>query len=137
MKIPPHLFLLLNIIGFGLWGFIGKIGTSAMGKYRYLLVSYLTVTVLTGVLLWSSNEPSPGFSPVYLYPVVSGIFTWMAVTTYFYALEEMPLSTVASLSSLYPVITITLSIVFLQERPTVSQGLGMILALIAGFLIGR
>ena len=137
MKIPPQLFILLNILGFGVWGFIGKIGTSAVGKYRYLTISYLIVTILMGLLLGSSGERGPGLPTDYLYPVVSGLFTWMAVTAYFHALEKLPLSTVASLSSLYPIITVLLSIVFLQERPTISQGVGIILAMIAGFLISR
>lgn len=40
------------------------------------------------------------------------------------------------LSALYPAITITLSLVFLGEHPSVTQGIGIILALIAAVLLG-
>jgi uncharacterized membrane protein len=137
MKIPPQVFIVLNILGFGIWGFIGKIGMSAVGKYRYLFVSYLTVTVMISVLFYASNERGPVPYTTYLYPLIGGIFTGMAITSYFNALERIPLSVVSSLSSLYPVITVILSITFLNERLTWMQGLGIILALISGFLLSR
>jgi uncharacterized membrane protein len=137
MKIPPQVFIVLNILGFGIWGFIGKIGMSAVGKYRYLFVSYLTVTVMISVLFYASNERGPVPYTTYLYPLIGGIFTSMAITSYFNALERIPLSVVSSLSSLYPVITVILSITFLNERLTWMQGLGIILALISGFLLSR
>jgi len=137
VKIPPYFFIVLNILGFGLWGFIGKIGVSTIGKYRYLVVSYLAVTVIMAFLLFTSNEKGTLLRNDYLYPVLGGICTGIAVASYFNALEEIPLSVVSSLSSLYPVITVLLSIVFLHEKPTVSQGLGIILALAASFLLSH
>lgn len=137
MKIPPQAFIVLNILGFGLWGFIGKIGMTTIGKYRYLFVSYLTVTVMISVLLYASNERSPVPLTEYYYPLIGGICTGIAITSYFNALEKIPLSVVSSLSSLYPVITVMLSISFLNEKLTGIQGLGILLALISGFLLSR
>ncbi|UCD73426.1 MAG: DMT family transporter [Candidatus Bathyarchaeota archaeon] len=137
MKIHPQIFIVLNILGFGLWGFIGKIGMATVGKYRYLLLSYLTVTLMMSVLFYASNERGPGPSTEYLYPLIGGICTGMAVASYFNALENVPLSVVSSLSSLYPVITVILSVSFLNERLTGMQGLGIILALVSGFLLSR
>jgi uncharacterized membrane protein len=44
-------------------------------------------------------------------------------------------STVISLSSLYPVITILLSVLFLHERISRREGLGIVFALVAGWLL--
>ena len=137
MKIPPQVFIVLNILGFGIWGFIGKIGMATVGKYRYLFLSYLTVTLMMSVLLYASNERSPVPPTEYLYPLIGGICTGIAVASYFNALEKVPLSVVSSLSSLYPVITVILSISFLNEKLTGMQVLGIILALVSGFLLSR
>ncbi len=137
MKIHPQIFIVLNILGFGLWGFIGKLGMVIVGKYRYLLLSYLTVTLMMSVLFYASNERVSVPSTEYLYPVIGGICTGMAVASYFNALEKVPLSVVSSLSSLYPVITVILSVFFLNEKLTGMQGLGIILALVSGFLLSR
>jgi uncharacterized membrane protein len=137
MKIPPQAFILLNILGFGLWGFVGKIGMTTIGKYRYLFVSYLTVTVMMSVLFYASNERKIISIAEYIYPLIGGICTGIAIASYFNALENVPLSVVSSLSSLYPVITVMLSISFLSEKLTIMQVLGIILALISGFLLSR
>jgi len=39
-------------------------------------------------------------------------------------------------SALYPAVTILLSLLFLGERPSLTQALGMLLALIAALLLG-
>jgi drug/metabolite transporter (DMT)-like permease len=39
------------------------------------------------------------------------------------------------MTSLYPVVTIVLSAIFLHERLTKREGIGVVLALIAGWLI--
>ncbi len=137
MNVPPQLFILLNILGFGLWGFIGKIGMTAMGKYRYLSASYLIVTTIMTFLLLTTDERSQIQPREYLYPIIGGICTGIAVASYFNALERIPLSVVSSLSSLYPLITVLLSMIFFHEKPTGNQGLGILLAIIAGFLLSR
>ena len=50
-------------------------------------------------------------------------------------MEKGKVSTVIALSSLYPVVTIVLSILLLHERITRREGLGIVFALAAGWLL--
>jgi transporter family protein len=59
----------------------------------------------------------------------------MGFLAFFAAIEKGKVSTVIAMSSLYPVITIVLSVLFLQERISTREGLGMACALLAGFLL--
>jgi len=55
--------------------------------------------------------------------------------TFFAALDLGKTSTVVTLSALYPLVTILISIAFLHERLTARQAVGIVLALIANALL--
>ena len=54
---------------------------------------------------------------------------------FFAAIEKGKVSTIIGLSSLYPVVTIALSVLLLHEKITKREGLGIALALTAGWLL--
>jgi transporter family protein len=54
---------------------------------------------------------------------------------FFAAIEKGKVSTIIGLSSLYPVVTIALSILLLHEKITRREGLGIAFALLAGWLL--
>jgi transporter family protein len=72
-----------------------------------------------------------GFS----WAALGGFFAFIGFLTFFAALEQGSASTVVTLSALYPLVTILLSIAFLHERLTTRQGVGITLALIASALL--
>jgi transporter family protein len=55
--------------------------------------------------------------------------------TFFAALDQGKASTVVTLSALYPVVTILLSIAFLHEKLTMRQVVGIVFALAASVLL--
>ena len=70
--------------------------------------------------------------------VVGGVFNGLGALTSFAALERGgKASIVIPLIYLYPVVTIVLAIVFLHERLTRLQGIGMLLAIVAGLLLSQ
>jgi transporter family protein len=73
----------------------------------------------------------PGFS----WSVAAGFFTFIGFLTFFSALEQGKASTVVTLSALYPVVTILLSVIFLHERISLKEGAGIVFALIASVLL--
>ncbi len=65
----------------------------------------------------------------------AGFVNFMGFLAFFAAIEKGKVSTVIAMSSLYPVITIVLSVLFLQEKISPREGLGIACALLAGFLL--
>ena len=59
----------------------------------------------------------------------------MGFLAFFAAIEKGKVSTMAAMSSLYPVITIALSVLFLHEKVRPREGLGIACALLAGLLL--
>ena len=72
-----------------------------------------------------------GFS----WAALGGFFAFIGFLTFFAALDKGETSTVVTLSALYPVVTILISVAFLHERVTPRQGIGIVIALIASALL--
>ena len=73
----------------------------------------------------------PGFS----WAASGGFLAFVGFLTFFAALDQGKASTVVTLSALYPLVTILLSIAFLHEKLTPRQGAGIVFALIASVLL--
>jgi transporter family protein len=71
----------------------------------------------------------------FTWAALGGFFAFIGFLTFFAALDKGNTSTVVTLSALYPVVTILISIAFLHERLTHRQGIGIVLALIASALL--
>jgi bacterial/archaeal transporter family protein len=65
----------------------------------------------------------------------AGFVNFIGFLTFFAAVERGKVSTVISLSSLYPVVTIVFSALLLHERISRREGFGIVLALAAGWLL--
>ena len=80
----------------------------------------------------STIEWSPqGFG----WSAAAGFVNFMGFLAFFAAIEKGKVSTMAAMSSLYPVITIALSVLFLHEKVSPREGLGIACALLAGLLL--
>lgn len=128
----------ISCIGlWGVWGFIAKL-TTARGVHPLALsaLSSLTGAVLTWVAVYVVQPPMERATPNLLFALATGICGSLGGIAFFFALGHGRASLVVPLSSLYPAITILLSLIFLDERPSVTQGIGIVLALVASLLLG-
>lgn len=120
----------------GIWGFIAKLTTS-QGVHPLALsaISSVTGAAITWLVLFVVKPP---FVQGLHLPmaVLTGICGSLGGVAFFFALGYGRASIVVPLSALYPAITILLSLIFLGERPSFPQGIGMVLALIAAILLG-
>ena len=130
-----YLYAILTILTWGVWGVFSKFA-SAHSKPRQILI-FQSVGVLAFALVVLCVErfhiewSTPGFT----WSVAAGFFTFIGFLTFFAALEHGKASTVVTLSALYPVVTILLSVIFLRERISLKEGAGIVFALIASVLL--
>lgn len=102
-----------------------------------LFVARATALLLFGaVLLLRRQRPWPArVSPTPA--LIAGVFDVTANACYLFALASAPLALVATLANLYPAFTVLLGVLFLGDRPRLVQQLGLVMALVAIFLITR
>ena len=130
-----HLYAGLTVVTWGLWGVFSKLASNVTKPRQALL--FQTVGVLafaTVVLVMEKFRVEWNFAG-FSWAALGGFFAFIGFLTFFAALDKGETSTVVTLSALYPVVTILISVAFLHERVTPRQGIGIVIALIASALL--
>jgi bacterial/archaeal transporter family protein len=119
----------------GLWSFIPKITTRYITPKSAILFEVLGGIVVAAAVLISMRF-KPDIHPVGIaLALTTGILGFSGALLFLYAVSKGPVSLVAVLSALYPVITVLLSIMILKEAISMKQWLGIALGLVSMLLI--
>jgi transporter family protein len=132
---PWVLYSFLTVLCWGLWGVFSKLASNYSRPRQTLLFQAVGVVVFALMVLTMERfqiQRSPiGFG----WSLAAGFINFAGFLAFFAAIEKGKVSTIIALSSLYPVVTILLSILLLHEKITRREGLGIALALTAGWLL--
>jgi bacterial/archaeal transporter family protein len=124
-----------SFILWGLWSFIPKITTKYISPKSAILFEVLGA-ILFAIIILISLQFKPDFHPKgALLAVLTGVLGFAGALCFLYAASKGPISLVAVLSALYPIIAIVLAIIFLNETITLKQGLGIVLGIGAMVLL--
>jgi transporter family protein len=134
------LFLVLNVLSYGLWGFAAKV-SQQKGASSYMSATLTTIgTVIVTLLIFA---PQLDFSQLrldkdYIMPgVVAGLCVALGNLLLYESLDTIPVSIAYPLSGLYILITVALAIVFLKEQITINHSIGVICSVLAVFFLSR
>ncbi len=132
---PWILYACITVVAWGVWGVFSKLASN-YGRPRQTLLFQVAGVMAFGVIVLSMERfhitwSAQGFG----WSAAAGFVNFIGFLTFFAAVEKGKVSTVIAMSSLYPVITIVLSILFLHEKISSREGLGIACALLAGFLL--
>ena len=130
--LPPALFALLN---FGLWGFFSKITVMNIDSKSALFFQSVGVFVIGIVALMLMDfKPATEWKGL-TFGVLTGLCSGIGSLFFLIAVDKGKSSTIVTLTSLYPVITILLSYVILREGFHLKQTLGIVFALLSLYLL--
>lgn len=119
----------------GLWSFIPKITTKYISPQSAMLFEVIG-GIIFAIIVLISLKFKPDLHPKgVLLAISTGILGFGGALCFLYAATKGPISLVAVLSSLYPIIVIVLATFFLNETITIKQGLGIVLGFGAMILI--
>lgn len=126
---------ILAMVTFGTWGFFPKLAVNYIGPKSALIYQVLG-GLLVGMIGLAMLKFKPETHPLgILFALLTGI-TGVAGTLFYYvAASRGQISVVASLTALYPIITIMLAQIFLHETLVVKQVIGLCFAVIAIVLL--
>lgn len=119
----------------GLWSFIPKITTRYIGPKSAMLFEVLGGIIIATIILFSLKFKPDIHPKGILLAMMTGILGFSGALFFLYAASKGPISLIAVLSALYPVITVALAMLFLNESISIKQGVGIILGLVAMILI--
>ncbi len=128
------IFGIFALVTYGLWGFFSKLATNYIDPKSILIYGALG-SLIIGIIVLSFL----GFKPeIHIKGIIFGGLAGITITlgTLFFlsALSKGKVSVVVPMTALYPLITIILSFLLLNEQITIKQGIGIILAIIAMIL---
>ncbi len=119
----------------GLWSFVPKITIKYISPKSAILFEVLG-GIIFGIIVLISMQFKPDFHPKgALLATSTGIVGFAGALCFLYAASKGPISLVAVLSALYPIIAIVLAVFFLNETITIKQGLGIVLGIVAMALL--
>lgn len=139
MKPELAILGLVIIILWGLWGFLYKYGVTRLGLLSALLATSIFYTLLNIIViayLYSRgvNFPMESTTAVLLSGTAAGA---TASILFLYALQKYPGSVVIPMTALYPAVSVVLAILILKEDINKINGIGIVLAIVAGYLLSR
>jgi transporter family protein len=71
------------------------------------------------------------------YAILGGLFGSLGTISFYQALIKGQAATIVAFTALYPAITVILAILVLKEQISISQAIGIGLAILAGYLLTR
>ncbi|MEM0444663.1 MAG: DMT family transporter [Nitrososphaerota archaeon] len=128
-------FAFLALMVWGIWGFMSRLVAASIG-WREMTVLASIGSVSSMILFAVLVRPSLSYPlDTLILAFIVGVLGFMGAPLLYASLERNPSSIVIVATSLYPIVTIILSALFLREAPTAKQAMGIVLALAALVLI--
>jgi transporter family protein len=131
-------FSLIAVICWGVWGIFTKMSLKYYGWQQIYIIAGVVTMVTSCILFIFTIRQNGSFTPISIgfnYALYAGIASTIALLSFYYAVKLGKVSIVVPLSALYPIVTVTLSGIFLGEKITLLQGTGIIFAILAIFLL--
>lgn len=127
------------ILLWGLWGFFYKYGVVKLGFARAIMITSVVYTMLNIIIiayLFNSGIRFPMTVDAGVL-ALGTIFGVSAGLLFIFALQKYPGSIIIPLTALYPAVAAVLAILILKEQIKAINALGIILAIVAGFLLTK
>jgi transporter family protein len=133
------LFVGITIIMWGLWGFFGKV---ALDRKMAPITIFLAEILISGIcavpiaiVQYHRQEGFPLHIPWNVYGLISGAGLAIGLVFYYMALWRSEVSTVVPLTAIYPLVSVVLSRIFLNEPFRLPQVMGVLLVIIGTILL--
>ncbi|MFH1774297.1 MAG: DMT family transporter [Methanobacteriota archaeon] len=138
MKTEVATLGLVIIIFWGIWGFLYKLGISKIGLGRALLWSSMTYGLTNLIIISFLLHRGISLSGSGSWLIVAGsIFATAGSLLFLFALQKYPVSIVLPLTALYPAVSVVLGILILREELKPLSAVGILLAIVAGYLLSK
>jgi len=122
---------LIALFLYGAWGYWGTRASNFINPLSITFYSSIGV-LISGVIALVLLDFKPDLSAKgSAYGLLNGLASGIACIFFILALRKGPTMPVVLVTSMYPLITLMLCMIFLKQGLTFKQGLGMIFALVA------
>jgi transporter family protein len=128
---------LVALVCFGFWAFLPKIAVRYISPKSAVVYEVLGVFAAGCVFFLAVGKSIDTDVRGILPALATGVLGTVGFLCYLHALTAGSVSVVATLTALYPALTIVLAAAFLRENITLRQVAGMGLAIVSVILLSR
>lgn len=138
MDITTLALVSLIMVAWGVGALVEKIATIKIGPsvafwdvlFRVpVVVAFCLITIKSKVIFGADKNGI-------LLAILGGLLTGVGLLAFFLLLNRKDASSAVPLSALYPALTAILAFIFLRESLTLTKGIGIVLAMVAVYLLG-
>ncbi|MEM0383328.1 MAG: DMT family transporter [Candidatus Caldarchaeum sp.] len=127
--------VLLALVVWGAWGVVTRVASSSLGwRDTTAIAAVGHMSIAIAYIILSRAAVLPQGSAWYM-ALLAGALGFLGALLFYVALDLNPSSIVVVATSMYPVVTILLSMLFLGESISLRQAVGVGLAIAALVLI--
>ena len=121
----------LSVVFFGLWGFFSRLTIDHLTPMTALLFQTLGIMLMMPWMIKMSYVTNMSHKGV-VYALLTGLTFALGSVMFFVATQRLEkISVVVTLTALYPIVTLLLAYIFLNECLNAQQWCGMVLAVMA------
>jgi uncharacterized membrane protein len=133
------LLVLVPIILYGLWNLFIKLAALKLHPIQIAIIGSSTAIITFPIYAWLlANKIHAPFSWVgFWWAIAAYACSILAALTFIYLSRDGEAGTLAALMAASPIITFTLSAIFLREQFTVGKTIGILLVVIGAVILGH
>jgi transporter family protein len=124
-----------TFICWGLWSFIPKITTRYIDPRSAVIYEVIGGIVLSLIVMSFMNFRLEIHPKGIALAGMAGLVGFVGALCFLFAVSKGPVSIIAPLSALYPILSVILAVIFLNETVTIKHGLGILFAVLAVILV--
>jgi transporter family protein len=136
MRIEPWIvYAFLAIFSWGIWGFVNKLVLERTSWASIIIYNLLGSSTILLAYMFSQGPPRLPAGTTAMLAVLSGILGAVGTTCFMLSLSAGRASIVVPLTSIYPVVTVALSVLLLGDVVSPRHAAGIAFAIIAVALL--
>lgn len=130
-----QIFTFLALLMFGLWSFFPKLVNKYVDPLSGLLWSIVGTLVVGVPILVAMHSRLQVNIHGSIFGILTGVVAVLGTLFFFFAVRDAKVSIVVAITALYPAVVILLARIFLNEAVTLTNLIGIVVAIIAVVLL--
>ena len=126
---------LVTFLCWGLWSFVPKITTRYIDPKSAIVYEVIGGIILSVIILYFMDFRLETHPKGIALAGMAGFLGFVGALGFLFAVSRGPVSIIAPLSALYPIVSIVCAVLFLHETLTIKQCVGIVFALISVVLV--
>lgn len=127
--------IILTIIGWGVGSFFYKPANDQMHPFMVTTIATCMYVILTPIMFFFVKFDKTVTATGVGFSLLGAIMMGIGSLAYYFALKKGGVGEIAAVTSLYPALTLALSMIFFHEDLTWRKGVGIGLALVSAVVL--